>query len=56
MPLEEISLIRREVMSVLKRLDEFVAKNSISGMTQWNNLNEITGYFLFFMMNLLYKI
>lgn len=32
MPLEEISLIRKEVISVLKRLDEFVAKNSFVGM------------------------
>jgi hypothetical protein len=29
MNLEEISLIRKEVIGVLKRLDEFVAKNSL---------------------------
>jgi hypothetical protein len=32
MNLEEITVIRKEVMGVLKKLDEFVAKNSLGGV------------------------
>ena len=46
MPLEEISLIRKEVIGVLKRLDEFVAKNSLGCMSPW---------FLNYLIYLLYQ-